>query len=136
MLSDWDNEAAKFEDLAGKVLVKIEGAERGSKRITLHTADDKFFMYHSQDCCETVEVEEIVGDVADLIGEPILLAEEVVSENETPEGVITNEDAYLGESYTWTFYKLRTRSGDVTLRWLGSSNGYYSESVYFERVSA
>jgi hypothetical protein len=125
----------KFEDLVGKTLVKIEGAERGSGRITLHTADESFVMSHSQDCCESVDVEDVVGDIADLIGEPILLAEEVVSENETPSDVSPSEDAYLGESYTWTFYKLRTRLGDVTLRWLGSSNGYYSESVNFAKAN-
>lgn len=41
---------------------------------------------------------------------------------------------YANESFTWTFYLIQTNKGHVTLRWLGSSNGYYSESVRFARV--
>ena len=119
-----------FETLLGKTLVKIE--RDGDERLTFHTADEAFVMYHSQDCCETVEIAEIIGDLDDLIGSPILLAEEVQSETD-PEGYTHD---YQPESMTWTFYKLRTLKGDVTIRWLGTSNGYYSESVDFERLAA
>jgi hypothetical protein len=76
-----------------------------------------------------VTVEDIVGDLGDLIGEPILIAEEVTS-NENPEGV-TKE---YQDSFTWTFYKFATRKGYVDIRWYGESNGCYSEGVDFEEA--
>jgi hypothetical protein len=106
---------AKFEDLLGKKIIEIRIAD--SERIDFITACKKHYvMYHGQDCCEDVYIESITGDINSLIGKEILLAEEVSEEV---------------ESGTWTFYKLSTINGDVTIRWLGSSNGYYSETVDF-----
>lgn len=123
-----EREAAKFSDLLGAVIVSIEGLSDGSDFVTFKTEDGReFVMQHTQDCCESVSVESVVGDVQDLIGSPILLAEEA-SSGETPEG-FTHE--YEPESQTWTFYKLATIKGYVDIRWFGSSNGYYSESVDF-----
>lgn len=90
---------------------------------------DRYIMYHSQNCCEYVRIEDINGDLNDLVGSPVLQAE-VVS-GETRDGW---EEEYQNDSYTWTFYKFATIKGSVTLRWLGESNGYYSERVDFGKV--
>jgi hypothetical protein len=82
-------------------------------------------MYHERDCCETVEVEDVCGDMRDIIGSPILVAEESES------GLKTG--SY--ESETWTFYKIDTAQGGVTIRWYGTSNGYYSERVDFRKLN-
>ena len=67
----------------------------------------------------------------DLVGTPILMAEEVTNEpNVNPEGVPIPE---YQDCFTWTFYKFATIKGYVTIRWYGESNGYYSESVDFIR---
>ena len=75
---------------------------------------------------------DIAGDIDDLIGSPILLAEVVTSFDENPPGVEIPED--YQESFTWTFYKLSTIKGSVTISWYGSSNGYYNESVTFTKL--
>lgn len=122
--------ATRFEDLLGKTIMAITGGV-GDEQLTIETDSGDFRMYHDQDCCESCRVEDICGDLTDLIGTPILRAEEVSSQ-EDPEGYKPDSD--YRESYTWTFYKLATIKGSVTIRWLGESNGYYSESVDFEKV--
>lgn len=74
---------------------------------------------------------DIVGDREDVIGTPILLAEEVTHENDNPEDIKVPE---YQDSFTWTFYKLSTIKGSITIRWYGESNGYYSESVEFTKI--
>lgn len=93
--------------------------------------EPRFVMYHSQDCCENVTIEDICGDLDDLIGSPILEAECVTDTDSPKTETYGNKGQYSStdESSTWTFYKLGTRQGHVTIRWYGSSNGYYSEGV-------
>jgi len=94
------------------------------------TRDGKgFLFYHPQDCCEYVHIVEIIGDLKDLEGSPLLVAEEV-SSDDAPEP----DTGSFADSYTWTFYRFQTIKGSVTVRWLGTSNGYYSESVDLVRV--
>ena len=61
--------------------------------------------------------------MADLLDTPIVEArKDSNADGETPK---------YAESFTWTFYTIRTIKGTVTLRWLGQSNRYYSEGVDF-----
>lgn len=129
-------------ELVGKVLVSVE-VNSDSDRILFRTSDATYQMRHFQDCCECVKIEDIVGDINDLVGHPILMAEEVSNRFETlpdHEKVrIQMERAgdkyYCDDSCTWTFYKFATIKGYVDIRWLGESNGCYSESVDFERLA-
>lgn len=114
-----------IELLKGLTLKDVEASDYEIYFIT--TCGRKFIMFHDQDCCEHVYVESIVGDLKDLVGTPLLVAEEV----ESPDS--QGFDDY-GDSYTWTFYKLATIKGYVDIRWYGSSNGYYSESVDFKEI--
>jgi len=78
--------------------------------------------YHEQDYNESVLISDVSGDVADLIGTPLLVAEERTE---------TGSDGGC-ESWTATFYTFRSVKGTVDVLWRGESNGYYSESVDFQ----
>ena len=115
-------------ELKGKVLSSVEN--NGDELVFTTTEGEVYRMYHEQDCCESVYIEDIVGDLEDLVGSEILRAEE---SNDLFD-VIRNsekEPENTDESFTWTFYKFATRKGYVDIRWYGTSNGYYSESVSF-----
>lgn len=158
----------EFASMIGATVVKVTGHEQGSDSMTFHADDGRrFTFYHSQDCCESVSIEDVCGDVEDLVGSPILLAEEVssgarearldrLSSNHTfdSKDLVAEAEVQklcevhahvfdtaelekdLGESFTWTFYRFATAKGHVTVRWLGVSNGYYSESVSYSEEPA
>ncbi len=131
---------AAFEDLISQTIIRILGAKV-----------DSGYLYHSRDCCETVLLEDICGDIDWLIGSPVLHASDVstksLGESALPYLLATSPELYAtavaavligqeltstDESCTWTFYRLSTIKGTVVLRWYGTSNGYYSETVDFE----
>jgi hypothetical protein len=120
---DWDN-GAKIEDMRGRVFTRVTGSV-GSGEMVFENDTERFVFFHHQGCCESVDINDITGDLEDLVGEPLLIAEEVSGATEP------DEEHY--ESYTYTFYKFATRKGYVDVRWLGESNGYYSESVSLGR---
>jgi hypothetical protein len=119
---DWNN-SAKIEDMVGKVFTSVKNVD--GTELVFENDQERFVFFHSQDCCEHVRIEDIVGDLADLEGVELLKAEETHNLFD----MIKSIDQELGESGTWTYYKFATRKGYVDVRWLGESNGYYSESV-------
>ena len=129
-----------ISELKGLTLARVQGLDVGSDKVYFVTTCDYFFkMHHHQDCCESVRISNIDGDVDDLIGEEILLAEEVKSIDDMPEIgsqiCIYEQTDY---SHTWTLYRLATKKGSVLILWLGESSGCssgcYSESVDFEEL--
>lgn len=120
---------AQFSDLKGKIIKSISDLRVGSEEVLIETKDgERYRMWYEPDCCAHCSIDEIHGDVEYLIGSEILLAEEV----RHADGEKKQE---YGDSFTWTFYKLSTIKGSVTIKWYGSSNGYYSESASFEEIA-
>ena len=102
--------------LIGRICLHVE---RHEDMISMIFDDGSFaVMLHHDDCCEDVNIEDINGDLNDLIGVPINVADERFQDDEN-----------ASESATWTFYCLRTIKGSIDIRWYGSSNGYYSETA-------
>ncbi len=154
---DWKNRVdANFSELKGKTLKKAEN--NGDEIVFTTTEGEVYHQVYYSDCCASCSVEEIHGELQDLVGTPILMAEEVSSEAPSAEVIDlrkalykaakaewkgapkdfywygpSSENGWRDESETWTFYKLATINGSVTIRWYGSSNGYYSESPTFEK---
>lgn len=121
---------AEFSALIGKTITSIDDLKVGTESVQFSCADgERYSLRYYQDCCASCSIVDIIGDPADLIGVPIALAEEVSSSDKQ------DGQPEYGDSFTWTFYKLATAKGYVTLRWLGESNGYYSETATFERLT-
>lgn len=115
---------SNIDEFIGKTIVKIERKSDYSDELFFNFSDGSIYkQHHEQDCCEYVEIEDIDGDLNDLIGYPLLQSEEV-----------TQDDPNASESGTWTFYKFATVKGYVTIRWYGTSNGYYSESACITKI--
>lgn len=120
----YDNHVRDISEMQNQTFTKVWA---NNETVTFENDKVCYVFYHEQDCCESVVVEEIIGDLEDLEGWPLLIARED-----------TNSDdpgTCQGESYTWTFYNFATYKGYVTIRFLGESNGYYSEDVYCRKVT-
>jgi hypothetical protein len=112
-------------EMVGKTFGRIERIGSDDE-LHFHMVDGTHYrMYHSQDCCERVYVEDIVGDLDDLVGSPLVRAEERTSDTSED----SDPNAFRDYAYMWTFYEFATIKGSVTIRWYGESNGYYSIGV-------
>ena len=114
-----------LSSIIGKFITEVEVADRQDE-VTIRCADGSTFrMFHYWDCTEEVSIEHVTGDWSDLIGHPILVAEERTSDVKSDESGIE----------MWTFYCFRTIKGSVDIRWFGSSNGHYGVEVNFEKIA-
>lgn len=132
----WGN-TCNINELQGLTLSAIEVNESKDKITFATTCGQVFRMLHHQNCCESVSIEDIEGDIQDLIGLPLTVAEEVMDKEQQALNLllgVPDKSSDADSSETWTFYRLATAKGWVIIRWFGTSNGYYSESVDFERV--
>lgn len=107
-----------FDFVQNAVITRVEGWAVDSERIRLVTDKGMLELFHYQDCCEHVSVEDVNGEAADLLGARIV---ELREDSNIQSGGHGEE--------CWTFYNLITDKGDFQIRWYGTSNGYYSIGV-------
>lgn len=112
----WHGEQVTLSSFVGKIPVSITCQD---DEITFVFSDGTAFnLFHYQDCHERVFIEDVNGDWNDLIGHPLLVAEERTSEEGEP---LSEGDEY----FLWTFYTFRGIGGSVDVRWYGASKGFY-----------
>lgn len=124
---NWKN--ADLTDLVGQTLVSVKRDQDlgvGDNIEFTTESGRSYVLCHFRDCCEEVYIEDITGDLQDLVGVPILMAEESTSED-----VVQYEWQHRNE---WTFYKFATVKGYVTIRWCGGIVPYYSIEVSFSEL--
>ena len=117
----WQDTHVEVSEMFGQTFKRVRMTEEKDE-VIFENDEVRYVLYHRRDCCESVYVEDITGDLEDLEGWPLLIANEVHNADKDP--LSDSED-----SYTWTFYNFATYKGYVTIRFYGTSNGYYSESV-------
>ena len=124
-----------LEEVIGKTMRAVtrdkSGPDNGDRILFESTDGTQWEMVYEPDCCAGCDIEDIVGELEDLVGAPIAMAEESANSDNPKQYA----GGYTDESSTWTFYKFAIMKGYVTIRWYGSSNGYYSESASFRRVA-
>ncbi len=114
-----------MKKMIGLTPIEVKGCEDGSEEMTVTMSNGDVFRFcHNQNCCESVGIVQVDGDPDDLLGMPLVLAEEV--NGDTPSDHVFE---YEPESFTWTFYRFATTKGYLNVRWPGTSNGYYGEGV-------
>lgn len=116
-----------YTEFSGKTIQEIMGCKKHSDEVTIKFTDGSCLkFYHQQDCCESVHLEDFDTEPEYLINTNIISIEErKYSDSENAVEPLNDWD----ESYTWTFYIIKTSKFTMWMRWYGTSNGWYSETV-------
>ncbi len=123
---------ANFFELKGQIIESISviknyfthSFQQRYDEIIIRTKNNCYRMYHEQTCSESVTIQSINGDLNIILGREIILAEE--------DSVHEKYDDY--SSKTITKFIIKTEKSSFEINWVGTSNGFYSESVKFECV--
>jgi len=60
--------------MLGQTFVEVTGSVGDGEMVFVTEDGQRFIFAHWQNCCESVDINDIVGDLQDLVGEPLLVA--------------------------------------------------------------
>jgi hypothetical protein len=131
-MKDWlSEEQDEAINLVGEIVTHVDVDRQENQILLTMQSGKRYKIYHDQDCCEDVKIDETQegdGDLVTLVGNRI---DEVKLEEESDQEPRPSEYA---DSWTRTKITFRINSETVVSRWIGESNGYYSESVDIKRL--
>jgi hypothetical protein len=122
------------KELEGLVVDSIDVIDNDAHndRILITTKCGRQFLFqHDQDCCEHVRIWDSKGDLKSLEGMKLVSVEQIESDKDPDDVVYTND---YRDCFTWTTIVFKTDQTTVISRWLGESNGYYSERVSLSEI--
>lgn len=111
-----------IEYLIGKIIDDIKINNNEDEIAFFLSNGELLVLYHEDDCCESFWLEDFDGEPYEICNCKIMSAEERISDDEEKMSNHSYDD-----SITWTFYVIRSLRGTVTIRFCGTSSGYYSE---------
>ncbi|MGL5050328.1 MAG: DUF7448 domain-containing protein [Fusobacteriaceae bacterium] len=125
-----------IEYLINKTITKVEELDEQTL-LRIHVKEGGYLDFvHIQDCCECVWLEDGFEELKMMEGQKVLSAynDDNNDDNYDKYGDDDNYDLILEEwgsstTGTWTFYNISTKNTDACLRFIGVSNGNYSETV-------
>lgn len=115
-------EEVYFSELIGKKVISVEIVD---DCIYFYTNYGNYVIIPDDNYGTYVSIDDICGELYDLIGETIIDAIEVCNHD---------NPLYGDESFTWTFYHISTLKTHITIRFYGTSNGYYSEDARLYKI--
>ena len=124
-----EDDRIQFFSLKGSKLLAIN-CNSALRLVVITTSQGQFTVDHEQECCESVQLYRTDICAASINEEIIEASEEFL--NEHPPFYKPSE---YEESFTWSVYKIHTKSGISTLYFLGESNGYYCESTSVSKIA-
>lgn len=117
-----------FDFIIGKTIKSFNLNDNKTELIFI-SEDDKIYkmFYHNMGNSECV-LEDIVGDLNDLVGMPILKAYKTIENGKS------KINKFFNDWELWTFYNFSTIKGTITLKWVDIDDYYYSVEVQFEEI--